>query len=219
MAYLRNRTASIDVLEVVRKPVRNLVPLVLSLLISACTGSAADTTSTSQPPPTTSGMPPSTSTNVSAATTTTQADTTGTSEPRFCTEIGCDSVLEVELADVDIAPGATYDVESCVGKVCAAETVTINLRHPGTGEIERGEGPRPQGTLDGYMVVWAEEDRMDYYLPEADYNTSASVTVRVMNSDGDVLADTDGPADVPLERSQPNGPGCPPVCFFGRMTV
>ena len=69
------------------------------------------------------------------------------------------------------------------------------------------------------MVLWAEEDRIDYYLPEADYNTSASVTVRVMNSDGDVLADTEAPADVPLERSQPNGPGCPPVCFFGRMTV
>lgn len=69
------------------------------------------------------------------------------------------------------------------------------------------------------MVLWAEENRIDYYLPEADYNTTVSVSVRLMDSDGNVLADTGGPADVPLEQSQPNGPGCPPVCFFGRMTV
>ena len=191
--------------------------MVLWLLISACTGSAANITSTSQSSPTTSALPPSTSTNT--PTTTTQPDTTSTSEPRFCTEIGCDSILEVRLTEVDIALEATYDVEICVNKECAAETVTIDLRHPGTGEIQRGASSRPQGTLDGYMVLWVEEDRIDYYLPAADYDTTTSVSVRFMDSDGNVLADTGGPADVPLERSQPNGPGCPPVCFFGRMTV
>lgn len=193
--------------------------MVLWLFISACTGSAADTTSTSQSSPTTSALPPSTSTSTPATTTTTQPDTTSTGEPRFCTEIGCDSTLEVELTDVDIAPEATYNVEICVDEVCTAETVTIDLRHPGTGEIQRGASSRPQGTLDGYMVIWAEEDRIVYYLPEAEYDATASVAVRLTDSDGNVLADTGGPADVPLERSQPNGPGCPPVCFFGRLTV
>ncbi|MFP3883748.1 MAG: hypothetical protein ACLFWH_15720 [Actinomycetota bacterium] len=200
-----------------KQPARRVVPLVLWLLISACTGSAANTTSTSQSSPTTSALPPTTST--STATTTTQPDTTSTSEPRFCTEIGCDSILEVQLTEVDIAPEATYDVEICLNEECAAETVTIDLRHPGTGEIQRGASSRSEGTVDGYMVLWAEEDRIVYYLPEADYDTTASVSVRLMDSDGNVLADTGGPADVPLERSQPNGPGCPPVCFFGRMTV
>lgn len=150
-------------------------------------------------------------------TSTTAPDTPATSDPRFCTEIGCDSYLEIELTEVDITPEATYDVEICVNDICAMEIVTIDVRHPGTGEIEHGASPRTQRA--GYMIVWAEDDHIDYYLPEADYDSSASVTFTLTNSNGDVLARTDGPVDVPLERSQPNGPGCPPVCFFGRMTV
>ena len=152
-------------------------------------------------------------------TSSTESNTTSTTEPRFCTEIGCDSLLTIELAEVDITPEATYYVEICVDDVCATETVTIDQRHPSTGEILRGESPRAQGTLDGYMIIWAEDDHIDYYLPEADYDSSASVTFTLTNSYGDVLTRTDGPADVPVERSQPNGPGCPPVCFFGRITV
>lgn len=200
-----------------RKPAKPFIPLVLSLVLSACTGSATDTTS-SQPLPTTTSVP-RTSTTTSTVTTSAKPNTTSTTEPRFCTEIGCDSLLRIELTEVDITPEATYDVEICVDAVCATETVTIDQRHPGTGDVQRGASPRAQGTLDGYMIIWAEDDHIDYYLPEADYVSSASVTFTLTNSDGDVLARTDGPADVPLERSQPNGPGCPPVCFFGRMTV
>jgi hypothetical protein len=202
----------------VRKPAKTFIPLVMSLVLGACTGSAADTTSSSQPLATTSSVPRP-STTISTAMTSTGPNTTATNEPRFCTAIGCDSLLTIDLTEVDITPEAKYDVEICLNEVCATETVTIDLRHPGTGEIERGESPRTQGTLDGYMIIWAEDDHIDYYLPEADYDSSASIKFTLTNSNGDVLARTDGPADVPLERSQPNGPGCPPVCFFGRMTV
>lgn len=213
----RNRTGPVHVTEEVRKPAKPFIPLVVSLVLSSCAGSAADTTS-SQPLPTTTSVP-RTPTSTSAVTSNTDLNTTPTTEPRFCTEIGCDSLLRIELTEVDITPEATYDVEICVNDVCATETVAIDQRHPGTGEIQRGESPRARGTLDGHMIIWAEDDRIDYYLPEADYDSFASVTFTLTNSDGDGLARTDGAADVPLERSQPNGPGCPPVCFFGRMSV
>lgn len=216
-AHVGNQTGPVHVTGEVRKPAKPFILFLLSLVLSACTGSVTDTTSP-QPLPTTTSVP-RTSTSTPAVTSSTEPNTTSTTEPRFCTEIGCDSLLTIELTEVDITPEAIYDVEICVDDVCATETVTIDQRHPGTGEIQRGESPRAQGTLDRYMIIWAEDDHIDYYLPEADYDSSASVTFTITNSDGDVLARTDGPADVPLERSQPNGPGCPPVCFFGRMTV
>jgi len=202
----------------VRQPAKTLTIGAVLIVLAACTGTTADTTSSSQPLSATSSALVISPTTL-AVTGTTAPDTTATSDPRFCTEVGCDSYLEIELAEVDIIPEATYDVEICVNDICATEIVTIDVRHPGTGEIEHGASPRTRGSLDGYMVVWAEDDHIDYYLPEADYDSSASVTFTLTNSDGDVLARTDGPADVPLERSQPNGPGCPPVCFFGRMTL
>lgn len=69
------------------------------------------------------------------------------------------------------------------------------------------------------MLVWAEEDRIDYFLPDKGYGGSAIVTFTLVEeANGSVLAPTEGPR-VPLEPGQPNGPGCPPVCFIGRMTV
>jgi hypothetical protein len=133
--------------------------------------------------------------------------------------VGCDSILTVELSEVDITPDATYDVEICVDGACAAETITIDVRHPGTGEIDRGESRRTPGTLAGWMLVWVDGDYIEYHLSEGDHGSSASVTFTLAASDGTVLAKTNETTDVPLERDQPNGPDCPPVCFSGRMTV
>jgi hypothetical protein len=69
------------------------------------------------------------------------------------------------------------------------------------------------------MLMEAEGDYIDYYLPEDDYGESATVTFTLEDASGSVLTQTEGATEVPLERSQPNGPGCPPVCFFGRMSV
>ena len=117
-----------------------------------------------------------------------------------------------------IRPDLAYDIEICVDDGCQTETITIDVPHPGTGEIVRGESKRAPGSLDGWMLLWADSDSVDYYLPEGDYGESARVSFTLTDASGDVLAEVEN-EDVPLERSQPNGPDCPPVCFQGRLTI
>jgi len=68
------------------------------------------------------------------------------------------------------------------------------------------------------MLVWADGDHIDYHPPEGEYGASAQISFTLTDVEGDVLAHVQN-EDIPMERSQPNGPGCPPVCFFGRLTV
>ena len=193
---------------------RAAILLLMVLVVVACT--PAD----EQPLP--SSELPATSDSASTSSPSTSAVTappsTATDNTRMCTAVGCDSILTIELSQVDITPGATYEVEVCVDGSCTAATTTIDVRHPATGEVVRGETEREPGHLAGWMLIWAE-DHIDYYLPESEYGSSASVTFTLTAPDGTVLAQTAEPTEVPLERSQPNGPGCLPVCFQGRMTV
>ncbi|MGB9358416.1 MAG: hypothetical protein WCC01_07655 [Acidimicrobiia bacterium] len=142
-----------------------------------------------------------------------------TDDTRFCNEEGCDSVLTIELSEVDITPNATYDVEICLNGDCATEPITIDVPHPGTGQIDRGESERSPGTLAGWILMWVEGDYIEYHLPEGEYGESALVAFTLMDAKGSVLAQTGEATEVPLERLQPNGPECPPVCFVGRIAV
>jgi hypothetical protein len=67
------------------------------------------------------------------------------------------------------------------------------------------------------MLVWTD-DRIEYHLPAGEYGDTAQVSFTLTSADGDVLADVED-AEVPLERSQPNGPGCEPICFRGELTI
>lgn len=136
----------------------------------------------------------------------------------MCTDAGCDSILTIEFTEVDIEPEETYTIDICVDDECVSETITIDVPHPGTGEIIRGETEGHRGTPEGRMLVWADDDRIDFFLPDQEYGETAQVSFSLTTSDGDVLAEVDS-EDVPLQRSQPNGPGCPPICFSGRLTI
>lgn len=195
-----------------------LVLVSLLLLLTACDGTAEDTATSSEPRFTTSSAPTVT-TNAPSTTSTTAPPWAGTDDTRMCTAVGCDSILTIELSEVDITPEATYDVEICVKGDCTTETITIDVPYPGTGEIDRGETEKKSGTLAGRMLVWADGDYIEYHLPEGDYSSSAFVTFTLTDADGSVLAQTDDTTEVSLERSQPNGPDCPPICFSARMTV
>jgi hypothetical protein len=50
-AHAWNRTKPVHVIVEVRKPTKTLIPLLLSLVVSACTGTTTDTTSSSEPIP------------------------------------------------------------------------------------------------------------------------------------------------------------------------
>jgi hypothetical protein len=187
--------------------------LVVLLALVACT--PTDEEPSARPEPLATAESESTSAPSTSAVTASPSTAT---ETTMCTAAGCDSTLTIDLSQLDITPGATYEVEICVDGICTAATTTIDVRHPAIGDIERGETEREPGILAGWMLIWAD-DHIDYYLPEADYGSAASVTFTLTAPDGPVLAQTAEPTDVPLERSQPNGPECPPVCFHGRMTV
>jgi len=194
-----------------------LVVGLLVLTVAGCTVSSHEQASSSSvasavvstaPEGTTSSTPP--------------ASTTSTSPPditRFCTEVGCDSQLTIELSKVDITPEATYGIEICIDGDCATATITIDVADPETGRIILGRsGPSP-GPRSGQILMWVERDSIEYFLPEREYGASASVAFVLRDADGSVLAETEEGTEVPLERSQPNGPECPPICFFGWLTV
>lgn len=136
----------------------------------------------------------------------------------MCTAIGCDSLLTIELSDVDIQPEQTYEIELCIDDGCRTETITIDVRHAGTGEIDRGESAQGPGSVEGWMTVWADGDYIDYYLPERAYERSAQVSFTLTDASGEVLSEVES-TEVPLERSQPNGPDCLPICFQGRLII
>jgi hypothetical protein len=186
--------------------------LVVLLVLVACTSANEEPSTNSEPPATADSE--STSSPSTAGVT---APPSTATETTMCTAAGCDSALTIDLSQVDITPGATYEVEICVDGICTAATTTIDVRHPATGDIDRGETERKPGILAGWMLIWTD-DHIDYYLPAADYGSAASVTFTLTAPDGTLLAQTAEPTDVPLERSQPNR-DCPPVCFHGRMTV
>lgn len=141
-------------------------------------------------------------------------------DTRFCDEEGCDSALTIELTDVDITADATYDVEICVNGDCAREVITIHIPDPGTGVVIRGESERTSGTTRaGSVFMWTDGDYVEYFLPHRDHGASALVTFTLKDVSGTVLAKTKDAMETPLERIEPNGPECPPICFFGRITL
>lgn len=128
---------------------------------------------------------------------------------RACTEIGCRSLLAVELTEADIVGDAIYGVTICVDGECTEADVTI--------DVENDQGEAVLGEADG-VVLRADEDLVEYRLSDEGYGETAEVSLTLTDTDGTILAETES-EQVPIERSQPNGPGCPPVCFTGRLTV
>jgi hypothetical protein len=135
-----------------------------------------------------------------------------------CNAAGCVSLLVINLTGLDIQASETYDVKLCVGEVCVNETITIDVAHPGTGDIVQGDSRPNAGGPGGLLSLSAHDDRVDFYLPQGEYGTEAQVTFSLTDAEGNVLVKTEGTA-VPLERSQPNGRWCPPICFWGELTL
>jgi hypothetical protein len=120
----------------------------LLLAISACVIPGQGQASTSN---VATGEPtaPEVSTTSTPLASTNPTSPPSTDDTRFCTEIGCDSVLTIELSEVDITPNATYDIEICVNGDCAREAITIDVPDPGTGEIPVASPACPALALGG----------------------------------------------------------------------
>jgi hypothetical protein len=106
-----------------------------------------------------------------------------------CTLIGCMDGVHIEVADELVGDAAS--LTACMGGMCSDHELQQDL--PGVVPlvvVER-EGLAPR-------------DRVD-------------VTVEVRDEDGGLLAEHQ--QELVIEEQRPNGPGCPPVCATGRVTV
>lgn len=118
-----------------------------------------------------------------------------------CTEIGCENAVEFHLAQ-SLQEDRSYTIEACADSFCRSATVEIS-----TGLI----GQRVEGLDVGL-------DRILLILPEADYAGRHRVSLVLRDAEtGQVQVQTEH--DIDFERRQPNGPNCPPVCWFARLVA
>ena len=125
-------------------------------------------------------------------------------QSRDCSEVGCSSQVSFRLS-TDLRAGVAYTVNACAEDDCRSQTLTVPDDGPvGTG----GEG------------LWLDSDSDVITLELAtgtDWEGIHAVSLRVVTEDGEVAADMTG--DVDFERTQPNGPDCPPVCWLAELAA
>lgn len=111
------------------------------------------------------------------------------------------------LVDQDLQAGVTYDVEACLDEVCERGELTVPVRP---------EQPFTQ-TADGNLTLDTDEDSVVLLLGDGDYRDSHRAHLTLRGDDGKVLEEID--VETELQRSEPNGPGCEPVCWFAEVSV
>lgn len=193
----------------------------LLLVLAACSGGTAATTTESGEEGERGGsQAPGTVTtdNSSESKTTQPGEHEGGGEEVACTAIGCESIIFVELTKVDLTAESTYGVEICVDGDCRYETITIGSADPSTGSRPVGESQGEGPGREKMIRLDAETDTVTYHLPAVDHGETADVYFAITDADGEVLVEAES-AEVHLERFQPNGPDCPPVCFSGHLAI
>lgn len=122
-----------------------------------------------------------------------------------CTLIGCESQVVFEVG-TDIVSGETYEVEACIDGLCESATVAVP---PAQGQA-MGAG------LSGSLMLDPQQDLVTLRLAGADYSGRHTVSLTLAGPDGQL---TEMAAETEFERSQPNGPGCEPVCWQAIVRV
>ena len=122
--------------------------------------------------------------------------------PPECTAIGCQSAVTI-VAGVDLTNGTPYAVEVCVDGRCEDATLTVV------------EGGGAIGASSGAITLDTSADSIGFALGDGDWSGIHRVTATVRDASGEVLVDVD--EEVEFERSQPNGPGCEPICWFAEI--
>jgi hypothetical protein len=118
--------------------------------------------------------------------------------PIACTLIGCESQIEFQLSG-DLVRGEAYDIEACIDADCTAQTVEV----PDSGFV-----------IGGAFTLDADRDTVTLRLLGDDYSGSHTVSLSV-TGEGGAVAELETETD--FERSQPNGPGCEPVCWHATV--
>ena len=118
-----------------------------------------------------------------------------------CTLIGCESQVVFELGDItDIRSGATYEVEACVDGTCESTSV----------EVPPAQGGAMGAGMNGSLLVDPQQDLVSVRLGPGDYSGLHTVSLTLVAPNGQLI---EIESDTEFERSQPNGPGCEPICW------
>jgi hypothetical protein len=124
-----------------------------------------------------------------------------------CTLIGCESQVVFEVGGAtDILSGETYEVEACIDGDCTSATV----------EVPPAQGGAMGAGLSDSLVVDPQQDLVTVRLSGGDYSGMHTVSLTLTGPDGQR---TEIESDTEFERSQPNGPGCEPVCWQATVRV
>jgi hypothetical protein len=139
-----------------------------------------------------------------------------------CSDVGCDSAIIVDLGTVDLRPETPYEYELCFDGLCETGDVTIpteTIPTPTDPEYGYTDPTEVSRTTAGFSDFDADNDVITIRLPHGDRSPTARVTV-VLRERGvaDPLIEAYD-VDVELERSQPNGRGCEPICHWGTVTL
>ncbi len=125
---------------------------------------------------------------------------------RSCTLIGCGSAVGFNL-DVDLVAEVAYEVTACVDDLC--DEGILEVPPPADGPFT--------GASDGALAIATDTDSIFYSLGDLDASGRHRVSITVRSESGEVNAEFDGEAE--FERTQPNGPGCEPVCWLAAVRV
>lgn len=114
----------------------------------------------------------------------------------ICTAIGCDSQVVFELTAIELVASRSYEIEACLDETCAAATVEPTQH----GAVVNDHG----------LVVHPDQNTVALVLPEGNYAGTRTASLRVRPDGEEPFAME---VEIELERTQPNGPNCPPVCW------
>ena len=123
----------------------------------------------------------------------------------FCTLIGCRSQVTFQVP-ADLVAGVRYLVDACVDDVCRSEELVV----PATG------GPEDDASA-GSLWLDPQDDSITLHLGDGEYSGVHQVSLTVVIADREEIARSR--ESVEFERSQPNGPGCEPVCWFANVRL
>lgn len=124
----------------------------------------------------------------------------GARDTQSCTEIGCSPEVVLAISQVEAIKRAVQ-ISFCVDSDCRSAVA----QPEGSGYVVEGDAPLSISAGGGapLQVSFPLGEAVD---PDVPHRVRATVTVG-----GRVVASVD--EDVELERFEPNGPGCPPVCW------
>jgi hypothetical protein len=133
-------------------------------------------------------------------------------EPITCRLIGCSNSLEVDLPGARDRFAGAYPIaiEACHDGSCSTWTLSDGMSACEPRSTPFGNCWWTTGTTGALVLDLSFDD------PQHTDGGAVHAEVTVRDSLGQIIFEGIGDASLSTAR-QPNGPGCPPICYSGRV--